>query len=40
MRKIILVLMLLIPALAAGPALAFCGFYVATADPELFNKAS
>ncbi len=27
-------------ALAAGPAAAFCGFYVAQADAKLFNKAS
>ena len=25
---------------AAGPALAFCGFYVAQADAKLFNKSS
>lgn len=28
------------PLLAAGPAHAFCGFYVAKADASLFNKAS
>src|SRR6185295_15531040 len=27
-------------AVAAGTALAFCGFYVAKADTKLFNKAS
>ena len=25
---------------AAGPAAAFCGFYVAKADSKLFNKSS
>jgi hypothetical protein len=27
-------------AVAAGPASAFCGFYVAQADAKLFNKSS
>src|SRR5580658_3674692 len=27
-------------AVAAGPAAAFCGFYVAQADSKLFNKSS
>jgi hypothetical protein len=28
------------PAALAGPAAAFCGFYVAKADSKLFNKSS
>lgn len=34
------VLALLIVCLAASPALAFCGFYVAKADTSLYNQAS
>ena len=41
MRKILFVLLAgLLPALAAAPAQAFCGFYVAKADTQLFNRAS
>ncbi len=39
-RRIPIALMLLAIALAASPALAFCGFYVAKADTRLFNQAS
>ena len=31
---------LLLPALAGRPALAFCGFYVSSADTKLYNEAS
>jgi hypothetical protein len=35
-----LVVLVALPAALAGPAVAFCGFYVAKADSKLFNKSS
>ena len=41
MRRIALTLTAALAlVLAAGPSFAFCGFYVAKADTQLFNKAS
>jgi hypothetical protein len=39
-RGTLLLLVLLLSSLAAGPATAFCGFYVARAESDLFNQAS
>ncbi len=39
-RLVAFLLAVLATALAAGPAFAFCGFYVAKADTQLFNQAS
>jgi hypothetical protein len=39
-RKLGVALIAISAQVAAGPAAAFCGFYVAQADSKLFNKAS
>jgi hypothetical protein len=38
--KVGVALLAIFAQLAAGPAAAFCGFYVAKADAKLFNKSS
>src|ERR1700730_743235 len=38
--KVGVALVAILSQLTAGPALAFCGFYVASADAKLFNKSS
>ena len=38
--KVAVALIAISAQVAAGPAAAFCGFYVAQADSKLFNKSS